>query len=81
MLDSGMDALRKHVLYVEPCLISIMTIMERSTRQEVFCKQDVIKNFTKFNGNKCSRFSFLIKPQAPGLQLCIKRNSGTGIFL
>ena len=58
-----------------------MTIMERSTCQAAFCKQDVIKNFTKFNRNKCSRCSFLIKSQAPGLQLCVKRNSGTGIFL
>ena len=35
--------------------------MSRSSRQEVFCKKGVLRNFTKFT---CTRASFLIKLQA-----------------
>ena len=37
----------------------------RSSRPEVFCKKDVLRNFAKFTGNNtCARVSFLIKLQA-----------------
>ena len=28
----------------------------RSSRQELFCKKDVLKNFTKFTGSEASNF-------------------------
>ena len=42
--------------------------MVRSSRSEVFCKRG-------------ARVSFLIKMQALSLQLYLKRDSGTGVFL
>ena len=36
----------------------------RSSRPEVFCKKDVLRNFTKFTVKHLSRVSFLIKLQA-----------------
>ena len=47
----------------------------RSSRPEVFCKEGILRNFTKFTGNTCARVSFLIKL---GLQLYQRRDSGTG---
>ena len=40
-------------------------------------KISVVRNLTKFTGNTCPRVSFLIKLQALGLQLYLKRDSGT----
>ena len=42
-------------------------------------KISVRRNFTKFTVNTCARVSFLIKLQALGLQLYLKRDSGTKI--
>ena len=44
-------------------------------------KQMFLKNFTKLTGNTCARVSFLIKLQALGLKLYLKKGSGTGVFL
>ena len=40
----------------------------RSIRPEVFCRKGVLRNFSKFTGNTCTRSSFLIKLQAWGLR-------------
>ena len=42
---------------------------EQTQPPEVFHKKAVLKNFTKFTGNTCTRVSFLIKLQACGLQI------------
>ena len=44
-------------------------------------KNSVLKNFTKFAKNNCVRVSFLIKLQTSGLQIYLKRDSDTGVFL
>ena len=41
----------------------------RSSRPEVFCKKNDLRNFAKFTGKHCVRDSFLIKLQAQRLQL------------
>ena len=41
----------------------------RSSRPEVFCKKNVLRNFENFTGKHCGRDSFLIKLQAQRLQL------------
>ena len=55
--------------------------IDRSSRPQVFCKKGVLRNFTKFTlKNTCARVSFLVKLLA-GLQLYLKKDSGTGVFL
>ena len=50
-----------------------------SSRQEVFCKKDVLKNFVKFIEKDLCQSSFFNK--VTGLQLYLKRDSGTGVSL
>ena len=54
---------------------------ERSSLWRCSVGEGVLRNLTKFTGNTCARVSFLIKLQASGLQLYLKRDSGTGVFL
>ena len=51
----------------------------RSCRLEVLCKKSVLRNFAKLTGNTCVRVSFFNKVE--DLQLYLKRDSGTGVFL
>ena len=44
-----------------------------------FFKKIVFKNFAKFKGKSLCQSIFLNK--VAGVQLCLKRNSGTGVFL
>ena len=53
----------------------------RSSRPEVLCKQGVLEISQNSHENTCARVSFLIKLQAWGLQIYLKRDSGTGVFL
>ena len=46
---------------------------------EVFCKNDVLRNFAKFTGKHLCQSLFFNK--VAGLQLYLKRYSGTGVFL
>ena len=54
----------------------------RSSRSEVFCKKEVLRNFAKFTGKHlCQSFFF---NKVAGLQACnfiLKNDSGTGLFL
>ena len=50
----------------------------RSSCPEVFYKNKVLENFSKFTGKHLARVSFLIKLQAWDLQHYQKRDSGTG---
>ena len=44
--------------------------------------KEVFLTITQISQEKtCAEVSFLIKLQAAGLQLCSKRDSGTGVFL
>ena len=52
-----------------------------SSRPEVFCKEDVFKNFVKLTGKHPYQSLFIIKLQSLGLQLYLKRGSGTSVFL
>ena len=61
--------------------ITLKRAKARSNRSEVFCKKSVLRNFAKFTKKTCTRISFLKKLRAPGLQLYLKRDSGTGVFL
>ena len=50
--------------------------------QEVFCKKKVFLDISQNSQeNTCARVSFSIKLQALDLQLYLKRDSGTGVFL
>ena len=51
----------------------------KNGRLDVFCNKAVLRNFAKFT--TCARVSFLRKLQLLGLQLYLKRESGTGVFL
>ena len=42
--------------------------LNRSSRQEVFCKKGVLVNFTKFSGKHLRQSLFLIKLQTSGLK-------------
>ena len=53
----------------------------RSSRLEVFCKNDVLKNFANSQESTCVGVSFLKKLQAFSLQLYWRRNSDAGVFL
>ena len=53
----------------------IKTSLFRSSRSEVFCKKDVLKDFAKFTGKHLCE-SFFLK----SLQLYYKRDFGTGVF-
>ena len=49
--------------------ISLLCTYGQKQLPEVFYKKGVLKNFSQFTGNTCSRLSFLIKLQTLGLQL------------
>ena len=51
----------------------------RSSRPEMFCKRGVLRNFAKFTGKHLYQSLFFSK--VAGLQLYLKRDSGTGVFL
>ena len=60
--------------------------MRREIRtEEVVMRYSVKKVFVKISQNSqentCVKVSFLTKSQARGLQLYLKRESGTGVFL
>ena len=43
---------------------NICRLLYRSSRSEVSCKKDVLRNFTKLQESNCARVSFLMKLQA-----------------
>ena len=49
--------------------------------QRCSTKKGSLRNFAKFTGKHMCQSLFLIKLQASDLQLCLKRDSGTGVFL
>ena len=53
----------------------------RSSCQEVFYKKGVLENFAKLTGKHLRRVSFLKKLQAWGLQLYLRRDPSTGVFV
>ena len=53
----------------------------RSSRPGVFCKKGVLRNFANFTGKHLCESLFLIKLEARGLQLYLKRDPGTIVFL
>ena len=53
----------------------------RSNHRRCSVKKGFLRNFVKFTGKTCARVSFLLKLQASDLQLYLKRDSGTGVFL
>ena len=58
-----------------------MTETLRNNRPDVFCKKVFLEISQNSQKNTCARVSFLIKLQASGLLLYLKRNSGTGVFV
>ena len=57
------------------------SIRNRSSHWTCSVGEGVLRKFAKITGNTCVRVSFLIKLQASGLQLYLKRESGTSVFL
>ena len=53
----------------------------RSNHRRYSIKKGVLRNFAKFTGKHQCQSLFLIKLKASDLQLCLKRDSGTGVFL
>ena len=60
-------------------LLILLCCFYRSSHRRCSVRKDVLRDLAKFTGNTCA--SFLIKLQAWGLQLYLKRDTGTGIFL
>ena len=60
---------------------STRCFISRSSRSEIFCKKDVLRNFANLQESTCARVYFLIKLQASDLKLYWKRDAGTGVFL
>ena len=54
-------------------------LTHRSSHQRCSIRKGVLKNFTKFTGKHLCQSLFLIKLKALGLQLYLKRDSGTGV--
>ena len=52
-------------------------VLGRSNREE----RVIIEILQNSQENNCARVSFVIKLQASGLQLFLKRDSDTGVFL
>ena len=70
------------ILCMKKCWTHVMNMSTyRSSNPEVLCKKAVLEVSQNSQKNKCARVSFLIKLQARGLQLYLKRDSGTGVFL
>ena len=66
---------RKHLYLLK---VSIQLYEDRSSRPEVFSKTGVLKNVAKFTGKHLCQSP----PSASlGLQLYLKKDSGTGVFL
>ena len=53
---------------------------DRSSHLEVFCKKGVLRHFAKFLGKHLYQGLFN-KVAGSGLQLYLKTDSGTGVFL
>ena len=72
-------------LYVVICSSYIYLIIDkkifRSSRPGVFCKKGVLRNFANFTGKHLCESLFLIKLEAGGLQLYLKTDPGTIVFL
>ena len=72
----------QHVLKtLDPIMFADDTNLSRSSQQKCSMKKGVLRNFTKFTGKPVPGPLFLIKLQASGLQLYLKRDSGTGLQL
>ena len=61
------------------CFSQLSTV--RSSRPEVFCYKDVLKNFTKFTGNYSCQSLFFNKVADLRPATLLKRDPGTGVFL
>ena len=53
----------------------------RSSHRRCYVKKVFLKISKKLQENTCARVSFLIKLQSSGLQLHLKKDSGTSVFL
>ena len=53
----------------------------RSSRQEVFFKKGVFRNFAKFTGKHLCQSLFFNKVAGLSLQLYLKKDTGTSVFL
>ena len=69
------------VLIVRGCLSCFfyIVVVIRYIRPEVFCQKGVLRNFAKFIGKHLCQSLFLVAGSS--LQLYLKRDSGTGVFL
>ena len=61
--------------------ISKRTEMIQKQQPEVFFKKSVLKNFANFRGKQLCFSLFLIKLEAFGPAVLLKRDSNTGVFL
>ena len=52
-----------------------------SSRQEVFCKKGILRNFAKFPGKHLCQSLFFNKVAGLRPATLLKRDSGTGVFL
>ena len=54
---------------------------EKNQSPDVFFKKGVLKNFAKFTGKHQCQSLFFDNLQGLGLQLYLKKDSGSGVFL
>ena len=67
------------------CILLLCHLRLRSSRQELFCKKGVLRNFAKFRGNACARVSSLKKRLlnrrfAVNFELPFLQNTSGGCF-
>ena len=55
-------------------------ILSRSRRPEVFCKKDILRNFTQLTGKQLCQSLFFNKVANLRPATLLKRDSGTGVF-
>ena len=62
-------------------VIIIFKKQQQSPRGVLFCKKGALGNFIKFTGKHLCQSLFFNKVAALRLQLYLKKDSGTGVFM
>ena len=71
----------KNTYFVEDLQAAGFETPGRSSRPEVFCEKGVLTNFGKFTGKHLCQSLFFNKIAGGRLQIYLKRDSGSAVFL
>ena len=81
MSSTQQDLNDKVSWYTYYFLIIIFKKQQQSPRGVLFCKKGALGNFIKFTGKHLCQSLFFNKVAALSLQLYLKKDSGTGVFM